>query len=334
MYDVFCIGNALVDITMNVPDSFILANKLEKGRMTLVNEETQKKLLETIQKLPVKKSPGGSSSNVSLGVACLGGKSLFAGKIGADANGNFFEETLRKRNVKTKLSKCVDSITGSAITFITKDGERTFSTYLGAAATLNKDDLLIKEDTKYLHVEAYLLEDPVIRKIILKIVKKIKEKNTKISLDLSDPNLIKRIRFELEDFLKYVDVVFANEEEAKEFTKKNDVDAAKKLNEYCEIAIVKLGKKGSIIVTKKEQKIIKPKIVKPVNTNGAGDAYAAGFLYGLSKNLSIEDSAKIACFLSKETVLREEASVQESLSQKCFEIIKKMQTQKKINKVY
>jgi len=313
MIDVVCIGNALVDIIVNVPDSFIEENNLKKGTMTLSNDKEQKKLLKKINKFPKKIFTGGSSSNVSLGVSILGAKSCFIGKIGKDTNGLFFEKTLNKKNVITKINKSLNLNTGTAITLITEDGERTFSTHLGAANSLIEKDFLKIPKTKFLHIEAYLLENPELRKIILKKIKKIKKQGTKISLDLSDSSLIKRIKKELYEFIKNVNIVFANEQESKTFTEEESIKGARFLSNFCEIAIVKLGKQGSIIVSKNQQELINIEPVKPINTNGAGDAYAAGFLFGLSQNLDNIKAGKIASFLSKETVLVEQATVQKSL---------------------
>jgi len=316
MFDVVCIGNALVDITLKVPDSFIKQLGLKKGSMTLTNEYSQKELLTAINVFSSKLSTGGSSANVSLGIACLGGKSAFIGKKGKDIHGSFFESALISKKVNPVLSESINLNTGTAITLITNDGERTFSTHLGASSSLNKDDLLKIPKTKFLHIEAYLLENPVIKEAILWVVEKAKLKGTKISLDLSDSSLIQRIKPVLIDFLKYVDVVFANEEEAKTFTGEKPLNAARALSNVCEIAVVKLSDKGSIVVSGNIQEFIEIEAVKPVNTNGAGDAYAAGFLFGLCNDFDLFSAGELASLIAKEVVQVETASLDFSLKDK------------------
>lgn len=316
MFDVLCVGNALVDITVNVPDSFVLGVGLRKGTMTLAGDITQKFALSSIKGMESTLSTGGSASNVALNVACLGGKSSFIGKIGSDAHGAFFESTLTERGVVPKLSKSVDLITGTAIALITPDAERTFSTHLGASVTLSSVDVSEIPKSKFFHVEAYLLEDPSLRKLVLSLVDKAKMQGAKISFDLSDPSLIERIKPVVLEFLNSVDVVFANEAEAKEFTGESDIAAARALSNLCEIAVVKLGEQGSVIVSGNEQIAIKPEVVVPVNTNGAGDAYAAGFLFALSKDLDLKSAGELASLVAKEVVLVEAASLSCSLKDK------------------
>ncbi|MCC7574590.1 adenosine kinase [Candidatus Woesearchaeota archaeon] len=320
MFDVVCIGNALVDITVNVDDSFIVGAGLKKGSMSLVDDVSQKFLLSSIMGMRSTLSTGGSASNVALGVACLGAKSCFIGGVGVDDNGSFFEDFLISKGVIPRLNKDIKLSTGSAITLISEDGERTFSTYLGAASSLSVDDLSGFPDANFLHVEAYLLENIVVKDLIIDLVNEAKSKGVKISFDLSDASLIQRIKPVLVEFLDLVDVVFANEAEAEAFTGESGGGAARILSKVCEIAVVKLGEKGSVVVSGKNLIEVPVEVVVPVNTNGAGDAYAAGFLTGLSKNLSLSDCAELASFLARETVLVEEASVQVSLKNKLDEL--------------
>lgn len=312
MFDVVCVGNALVDVTVKVSDSFLDGLGLKKGTMSLTDDIRQKFVLSSLGGVDKVLSPGGSSGNVASGVACLGGKSAFLGKVGFDEYGSFFESSLIDKGVVPKLSRSSVS-TGSAITFITAEGERTFSTYLGASSFLGKTDLLNIPESKFFHVEAYLLEDVNLRGALFSICKNLKNKGVKISFDLSDSSLIVRLGDVLADFLFLVDVVFANEAEAEAFTKKVGVDAAKALSSFCSISVVKLGEKGSIIVSNNELISLTPEVVKPVNTNGAGDAYAAGFLFGLANNYSLKDAGLVASFIAKEVVLVSSASLSKDL---------------------
>lgn len=311
MVDVVCIGNALVDVTVSVSDSFLEGTRLKKGSMTLVDDVSQKSLFGGISSFSSSLSTGGSSSNVALGVSCLGGKSAFIGNVGVDSNGSFFESSLADRGVVPMLFKNSSLSTGSVIVLVTGDGERTFSTNLGAAISFKKD--VVVPFSKFLHIEAYLLEAPALKEMVSVLVRGAKKKGTKISLDLSDASLISRIKPVLVDFLRDVDVVFANEDEAKAFTGEDELSAAKTLSSICEVAVVKLGSRGSVVASGGVEEIIPVNAVKPVNTNGAGDAYAAGFLYGLCRGFDLVKSAKVGSFLAREVVLVEGASVNKDL---------------------
>ncbi len=319
MFDVVCLGNALVDITVKVPESFIEGLGFKKGSMNLVDDVRQGFILSSLSGVDKVLSPGGSASNVASGVACLGGKSAFLSKVGFDDHGSFFENSLSSKGVVPKLSKS-SLYTGSAITFITVDGERTFSTHLGAAASLSSSDLIDIPQSKFFHVEAYLLEDPKLKSAIFNICKSLKDKGVKISFDLSDSSLIARISDVILDFLSFVDIVFANEEEAEIFTKKSGVAAAKKLSNLCDVSVVKLGGKGSVIVSDGEVISISCDVVEPVNTNGAGDAYAAGFLFALANDYSLKNAGRVASFIAREVVLVSSASLSKDLSDKVKEL--------------
>ena len=319
MFDVVCLGHALIDITVKVSNSYIDSLGYKKGSMNLVEEERQRHILSSLSSFDKLISPGGSSSNVASGVACLGGKSAFLGKIGFDKQGSFFENSLSDKGVVPKLSKS-PLCTGSTITFITADGERTFSTHLGAATSLNRDDLSCIPASKFFHVEAYLLENPALRNSIFNICKSLKEKNVKISFDLSDSSLIERIGDVILEFLSLVDVVFANIDEAEALTKKIGLDAAKKLNSLCDMSVVKKGSAGSLIVSKGKVIFVSCDAVKPVNTNGAGDAFAAGFLFALANNHSLKKAGTIASFIAREVVLESGASLSKDLSYKIKKI--------------
>ncbi|MFP4567571.1 MAG: adenosine kinase [Candidatus Woesearchaeota archaeon] len=322
MLGIVCIGNALVDITLNVEDSFVLSTGLRKGTMTLAGDITQKFLLSSIKGMSSTLSTGGSAANVAIGFASCGGTSLFIGKVGRDYHGSFFKSSLEQRGVIPKLAESLDLITGSAVALISPDAERTFSTHLGASASLVRSNILDFPKSMFFHVEAYLLESSSIKEVVLDLIKLAKVNGSKISLDLSDPALIERIKPVLDDFLKLVDVVFANDIEAEKFTGKTGLDAARHLSNFCGgIAVVKLGERGSVIISGTEEVTIRPEVVKPINTNGAGDAYASGFLFALSKGFSLKKAGDIASIVAREVVLIEEAAPKSSLASKIAHLV-------------
>jgi sugar/nucleoside kinase (ribokinase family) len=300
IYDLAGIGSPLIDFTINVNESILDDLKFKKGQMHLIDENKSKEIFEKIKNYKIDKTPGGSAANTLAGLAILGGKGVLFGKVGNDSNAEYYIEETEKSGVKSKL-KQHNSMTGHCITFITPDSERTFATHLGAALNFRKDDVDINEiqSSSILHLEGYLFELPEIREAVIYAIKNAKEHNVKISVDLADPGLILRIPDIIDDIVKnYADIVFVNETEAKAFTKKEREEALDIISSFCECAIVKLGEHGSLI--KKDSKICNISVCKTqvVNTNGAGDMYAAGILYGIAKNIPIERAGRIASYVS------------------------------------
>ena len=294
-FDVVGLGSALLDLLIEVDDSVLDDFNLKKGDMHLIDEEKIISILGKIDNSNIKKCAGGSCANTVAGVAYLGGKGVFCGVIGDEEYGVTYENSLKSNNLKTNLSKHEDN-TGFAITFITPDSQRTFATYLGAAIGFRKDHVNLDDiiNSKVLHIEGYQLEDPQIRDAVLMAMQVAKENGTKVSIDLADPNLISRIYDDLKVIVEdYADIVFVNEDEAKEFTQKEEIDALHEISKHCEIAIVKVGSRGSFIKTCGEVFYIDAQKVDVVDTTGAGDMYAAGFLYGITNGKGIEEAGNL-----------------------------------------
>ena len=319
-YDVIGIGSPLLDFIIEVDENILDEMDLKKGQMHLIDEDKSKEILKKLEKYEMKTAPGGSSANTLAGINALGGSAVFLGKIGNDKHGDIYEQ--KSIGVDTKLGRH-DKMTGHAITFITPDAERTFATHLGAALHFRKEDIS-KEDiknSKILHIEGYQLEDKDLREASIHAMKIAKENNIKVSIDLADPGLIRRNLSELKQIVKeYADIVFVNEAEAEAFTGKRDEEALHEIYNMCEIAIVKLGKKGSLI--KANDMIYKIPIndINVVNTNGAGDAYAAGILYSIANGLDMKKAGKIAAYISSEAVSSAEARVERDLREETKKI--------------
>ena len=299
MKKVLGMGNALVDILMQLNDDAVLQQlSLPKGSMQLVDEKTANQILKATDSYEKSIVSGGSASNTIHGLAALGIETDFIGKTRDDKWGELYESDMKKRNINPILFKGKNE-TGRAITFISQDSERTFATYLGAAIELSSDDLSSElfNGYDYFHTEGYLVQN---RELIETALKFAKSNNLKTSLDLASFNVVAENReFLLEMVEKYVDILFANEEEAREFTGglKNE-EALDFMGELCEYAILKQGKNGSII--KHNGKTIKVDIVpaKSIDTTGAGDLYASGFLYGLINSLPVEKCGQIGSLTS------------------------------------
>ncbi|MCL1834432.1 MAG: adenosine kinase, partial [Leptospirales bacterium] len=292
------IGSALLDLIVEVDDSFIESIGLKKGNMHLIDAKQSRELLRLISSMNIYTAPGGSSANTIAGIAMMGGKTSFIGSVSSDEYGTTYINKTIEAGV-TSFIRRGDGVTGHAITFITPDSERTFATHLGAATQLYADDIdfSIISDSSILYIEGYLFESDNLREVCYRAMRKAKDNGVLISIDLSDPALVLRIRETFNDVVEnFADIIFANEEEAYEFTGAKEIEALHMLSNNVLTAVVKLGSKGSLI--KSDNKVTKIDVVSAnvVNTNGAGDMYAAGLLYGITSGRSIELSGKMASY--------------------------------------
>ena len=318
VYDVTGIGSALLDFMVEVDDAFISSLGLKKGEMQLVDAERSREIFNLLKSMKIHVAPGGSCANTIAGMAMMGGKGSFIGRVASDDYGKTYVDKTVEAGVTSFISKGT-GMTGHAITFITPDSERTFATHLGAAIELSAGeiDYSVIENSSILHLEGYLFEPENLRDVCYRSMKRAKESGTLISVDLADPALVGRIKDVFTDVAeKYADIIFVNEEEAAAFTGTREHEALKVLSGFSEIAIVKLGAKGSMI--KSGNEIVKIEVVETnvINTNGAGDMYAAGFLYGLSSGRSIEVSGKIASYAASLVVASAGARVESKINLK------------------
>lgn len=302
MAKVLGMGNALVDIMVQIEDETIFSEfNLEKGGMRLVDTTTIQQVMNRLQDMPAEKAPGGSAANTINGLSNLGMKTGFIGKVAHDINGNFMKDDMLQNNIEPLLLKG-ESPTGIAVAMVTPDSERTFAVNLGCAIELSPADISSEMFTGYdfFHIEGYLVQN---HDLLRKAVKLAKENNVKVSLDLASFDVVR----ENLDFLKeiideYVDIVFANEDEALAFTGLEPEMALHKLYENCEAAIVKIGKNGSMVKHKNEVYKIGVIEANSIDTTGAGDLYAGGFLYGMANGLSPEKCGKIGSLLAGKVI--------------------------------
>ncbi|MBI9035940.1 MAG: adenosine kinase [Bacteroidales bacterium] len=296
------IGNALVDIMTKLEnDSFLEENNLPKGSMQLIDHELSEILDAKSTDLEKSLASGGSAANTIHGIARLGMQTGFIGKVGNDEFGNFFHNDLENNKIESLLHR-VDEPTGKALALISPDSERTFGTFLGAAVGLTADDIIESEFQKYqiLHIEGYLVQN---HDLMLAALEMAKKTGMKISLDLASFNVVEaNHEFLINIVEKYVDIVFANEEEAKAYTNMEPEEALEELSQICEIAVVKVGKEGSFIKRGKEKVFVAPMEAERRDTTGAGDLYAAGFLFGLVKGYSLESCGKIGTLLASKVI--------------------------------
>ena len=292
-------GNALVDVLVRIDDDSLLEKlHLPKGSMQLIQEDTLSEIRKYTSGMKIHRSTGGSAGNTVCALAALGTNPGFIGKIGQDEMGTFFGDTLRQRGVNALLTTC-DLPSGIASTFISTDGERTFGTYLGAAATLRAEDLSRKmfAGYNYLYIEGYLLQD---HDLMLRAVQLAKEEGLQVCLDMASYNVVEAERDFFDQLIvKYVDIVFANESEALAYTGKAPHEALEEIASKCSIAVVKTGKEGSLVKKGTEViQLLSCPIDNVLDTTGAGDFYAAGFMYGLTCGYSLEKCVQISTILA------------------------------------
>jgi len=296
------IGSALVDVLVQLKDDQLLDQfGLPKGSMTLVDADLSKRILDASAELESGMETGGSAANTIRGIAQLRGKSGFIGKVHDDKMGQFFKKSFEDLQIEPHLFN--GSIpSGVAATLISPDSERTFGTYLGAASELSVADLSdeLFADYDYLHIEGYLVFNHELIEGILKIAKK---NGLTISLDMASYNVVEADRGFLTRLVNdYVDIVFANEEEAKAYTGKEPQEALEEIAQQCSVAIVKIGKEGSLVKSGDQYARIAATPVKAIDTTGAGDVYASGFLYGLANGLTLESCGKLGGILAAEVI--------------------------------
>jgi len=292
------IGNALVDIMTQLnEDTLIEELGLLKGSMTLVDTEQSKKIQESTKNLKKELAAGGSSANTMNGLANLGAEVGFVGVIGRDELGNFFKKDLENNKVIPHL-KVTNTDSGRAVALISPDSERTFATYLGAAIEFTSEDMHPELFNGYslVHVEGYLVQNHELIEAALKMAHDI---GLKVAIDLASFNVVEANLPFLEKLIRnYVDIVFANEQEAKAFTGLEPEEALEELAMMCKIAVVKVGPKGALI--RHGSEVVKIHAIDAVrrDTTGAGDLFASGFLFGLINGFSLEKCGQIGSVLA------------------------------------
>lgn len=282
------IGNALVDIMVRLEDEAMLGNfSLPKGSMQLVNEERAEHVKSGTSHLERSVSPGGSIANTIHTLGVLGARPGYIGSVGNDETGRFFTSELELAGVVPYMFQR-ESATGTAVALVTPDSERTFAVHLGAAVELAASELneAMFKGFDILYLEGYLI---INYDLTLRACRIAKSLGLKVALDLASYNVVEANRAQFEEIIDgYVDILFANEDEAKAISGKEAEEAAGILSEKCQVVVVKTGSKGSLI--RRGEEVIKVGVVpaKPIDTTGAGDMYAAGFLYGYARGESLD----------------------------------------------
>jgi sugar/nucleoside kinase (ribokinase family) len=300
-YDVYGIGNALVDMEFEVDGPFLQKNGLEKGLMTLVDRQRQDLLLQAAGGQQHKRSCGGSAANTIIALSQFGGKSFYSCKVAKDETGDFYYRDLLSNGVKTSLEFIPREagITGKCMVFITPDGERTMETYLGITETFSPE-CLMEEHLKasaVLYVEGYLVASKTGLEAALAAITMAKNHGVQIALTFSDPSMPKYFRAGVEQLLaKGIDILFANEAEALTYTGASNLSAALEiLKKHAKMIVVTQGERGAIVWDGKVEHDILTTPVEALDTNGAGDLFAGAFLYGMLYGHGAAMAGKLAC---------------------------------------
>lgn len=307
-YDIYGIGNALVDLVFEVGDDFLTKNEVEKGLMTLVEEDRQKQLISQINVSENMMKGGGSAANTVVAASQFGSTCYYSCKVSNDEFGSFYLKDLKTNGVDTKLTEetAPEGITGRCLVMTTPDAERTMNTFLGITSDFSVaeiDEEAIK-NSKYIYSEGYLVPSPSGREAMKKAMDVARANGVKVSLSFSDPSMVKFFHAEMKEIVgDGVDLLFCNEEEAMLFTEKDNVlDAREALKDVADRFVITLGKNGATIFDGETFIDIEPYQVDAVDTNGAGDMYAGAFLFGITHGHSYAEAGKIASLASSKVV--------------------------------
>jgi len=304
-FDVVGLGNAIVDVLAHADDDFLASHDLNKGTMTLIDADMAGKLYEDMG--PAVECSGGSAANSIACLASLGGKGAFIGKVRDDQLGEAFRHDIKTLGVDFSTSFATDGVpTARCLIFVTPDAQRTMQTYLGACVDLGPDDVDegVIADSQVTYLEGYLWDPPKAKEAFVKAATLAHDAGRRVSLSLSDPFCVDRHRAEFLDLVnEHVDILFANEEEILSLYEVDDFDAAmQKVRGHCQIAALTRGEKGSVVISGDEVHVIDSEPASPVDTTGAGDAYAGGFLYGLTQGYDLAKCARIGSIAATQVI--------------------------------
>lgn len=307
-FDVYGIGNALVDLEVKVNDEFLYDHKVKKGLMTLVDEDTQFRLIGALDEQDYERKSGGSAANTVIAVSQFGGKAYYSCKVANDEFGDFYLKDMNEAGIKTNLdqTKREEGITGKCLVMVTPDADRTMNTFLGVTTNLSTEEVdeeAIKA-SKYVYLEGYLTASQTGLEA-MKMTKKIAEKNgVKTAITLSDPSIVQAFKANFEQVIgASVDLLFCNEDEAMAYTATTDlIEARNALKKEAKQFVITLGSNGAMIYDGDTFIDIEPYKVKALDTNGAGDMFAGAFLYGITNGMSLAAAGKLASMAGSKVV--------------------------------
>lgn len=299
-YDLYGIGNALVDLEYRVSEETLLDLNVDKGLMTLIEEDRHHELVDALGNIEHKKASGGSAANSVIALAQLGGSGFYSCKVSNDAFGDFYLADMNSCNVDTNLDNKTrqDGHTGKCIVLVTPDAERSMNTYLGVTVSLSEAevDAIAIANSSYVYMEGYLVASETGRAAAVKAAAHAREAGVPTVLTLSDPNMVNFFKDGLLEMAgDDLDLLFCNEEEARLMTETDSVEAAAdSLRKLARRFAITIGANGSVVYDGDSLHRIPTGQVEVIDTNGAGDMYAGAFLFGLTHGMSFVDSAALA----------------------------------------
>lgn len=306
-YHVYGIGNALVDMEFEVEDDFLQNMSVDKGLMTLVDEDRQHELINHLDAFDGKKASGGSAANTIIAVSYFGGKTFYSCKVASDELGDFYVHDLQAAGVDSNVGDGrKDGITGKCLVLVTPDAERTMNTFLGITETFSVDELHLDAllDSEYLYIEGYLVTSPTGRHAAIEARKIARENGIKTALTFSDPAMVEFFRDGLVEMLgDGVDLLFCNEHEAMSWADTDDLNQAmESLKSIARTFAITRGSEGAVLFDGKQLIEISPHDIKAVDSNGAGDMFAGAFIYGISHGHSFYEAGNIASLAAAKVV--------------------------------
>lgn len=328
-FDVYGIGNALVDMEFEVETEYLKSANIEKGLMTLVDENRQTEIINTLHGIQHKRSCGGSAANTMIAISQFGGKSFYSCKVAGDETGDFYFKDLMDNGVETNLSTASleSGITGKCIVLITPDADRTMNTFLGITQNFSTKELVEEhiKNSSYLYMEGYLVASPTGKEAAIKARKVAEANNVKTALTFSDVNMVHYFADGIKEMIgDGVDMLFCNEAEALAYTKSSSVaEAAEAIKKIAKTFAITLGPKGAMIYDGQKEIHVVTMPVTAIDTNGAGDLFAGAMLYGITNGMTFAEAGKLGCLSSSTLVTQFGARLQKEQAVKIKSILVK-----------
>jgi len=304
-YNVFALGNPLTDLQVQVSDAFLAATGAPRGSVSLIDRDQYDILIPKLDGLAIHVAAGGSAANTASTLQLLSGRACYTGKIGPDPFGTGYRDSLLARGVQANLG-VGENPTGLCVILITPDAQRTMFTYLGACRELSPADVDLEAlaESEYLYVTGYLWDTASQKETVLHAMRHARAQGVSVAMSLSDPFCVRRHRDDFRRIVdEHVDLLFGNQEEVEVFTGTTSAEEAlAAIAPYCHTAVVTMGAAGSLIAQGGEVHRIAAFPVTAVDSTGAGDAYAAGLLYGLTHGYDLPTTGRLASYLAAQVV--------------------------------
>jgi len=307
-FDVYAIGNALVDIEYHATPHKLVELDIDKGVMTLIDEQRQNSLVAQLSESHESMTCGGSAANTIIALAQMGARTHLDCRVASDMTGQIFARDLHDSGVNSNLDfkPLPSGVTGKCLVFVTPDADRTMNTFLGVSAELDTSDIDVEaiKHSEYIYIEGYLASADNTRDAAIEARRIAENQGIKTSLTLSDPNMIKFFRESMEAMIgDKVDLLFANEDEAMELANTDNLDEAVQLfKKRARSFAITRGREGALLFDGVALIEVKPNQVQAIDTLGAGDMFAGAFLYGLSQGMSFHQSGDLASLASAKIV--------------------------------